>query len=312
IANEARVNIDYVDSEELEKQNVEERLAQAHAIIVPGGFGERGTEGMIRAVRYARENGVPILGICYGLHMMVIEAARNLLGLKRANTSENAPDGPDPVIHIMESQKDVSKKGGTMRLGAYPAALKPGSLASSLYRKARISERHRHRFEVNNAYRDRLEKVGLVATGVSPDNNLVEIMELKGHPWFLGGQFHPELKSRPLDCHPLFRGLIRAAVQRRAELGVAVITDIHEPLQAAPTAQVVDIIQIPALLSRQTDLIDAAAKTGCVVNIKKGQFLAPWDMKEAVAKAEAAGTQRIILTERGFSFGYNNLVSDMR
>ncbi|HWJ39911.1 MAG TPA: CTP synthase, partial [Candidatus Limnocylindrales bacterium] len=220
ISNEARVNIDYVDSEELEKQNVEERLAQAHAIIVPGGFGERGTEGMIRAVRYARENGVPILGICYGLHMMVIEASRNLLNLKRANTSENAPDSPDPVIHIMESQKDVSKKGGTMRLGAYPAVLTSGSIAASLYRKARISERHRHRWEVNNSYREQLEKVGLVATGISPDNSLVEIMELKGHPWFLGGQFHPELKSRPLDCHPLFRGLIRAAVQRRADLGV--------------------------------------------------------------------------------------------
>ena len=145
IGNEARVNIDYVDSEELEKQNVAERLAQAHAIIVPGGFGERGTEGKISAVRYARENGVPILGICYGLHMMVIEAARNLLGLKRANTTENAPDSPDPVIHIMDSQKDVSKKGGTMRLGAYPCVLTSGSLASSLYRKTKISERHRHR-----------------------------------------------------------------------------------------------------------------------------------------------------------------------
>ncbi len=220
ISNEARVNIDYVDSEELEKQNVDERLAQAHAIIVPGGFGERGTEGMIRAVRYARENGVPILGICYGLHMMVIEAARDLLGLKRANTSENAPDSPDPVIGIMESQRDVSKKGGTMRLGAYPCMLKSGSLAALLYRKARISERHRHRFEVNNSYRERLEKVGLIATGTSPDDSLVEIMELKGHPWFLGCQFHPELKSRPLECHPLFRGLIRAAVQRRSELGV--------------------------------------------------------------------------------------------
>jgi len=154
------------------------------------------------------------------LHMMVIEASRNLVGLKRANTSENAPDSPDPVIHIMDSQKDVSKKGGTMRLGAYPAVLTSGSIAASLYRKARISERHRHRWEVNNSYREQLEKVGLVATGISPDNSLVEIMELKGHPWFLGGQFHPELKSRPLDCHPLFRGLIRAAVQRRAELGV--------------------------------------------------------------------------------------------
>ncbi len=164
IMNDAKVVVDYVDSEELEKQNVEERLAQAHAIIVPGGFGVRGTEGMIRAVRYARENNVPILGICYGLHMMVIEAARDLLGLKKANTSENAPDSPDPVIDIMESQKEVSKKGGTMRLGAYPCVVKSGSLTASLYRKARISERHRHRYEVNNSYRERLEKVGLIIT----------------------------------------------------------------------------------------------------------------------------------------------------
>jgi CTP synthase len=220
IVNEAKVAIDYVDSEELEKQNVEERLSQAHAIIVPGGFGERGTEGMIRAIRYARENGVPILGICYGLHMMVIEASRNLIGLKRANTSENAPTSPDKVIHIMESQKELSKLGGTMRLGAYPCAVKAGSLTASLYRKSRISERHRHRYEVNNDYRDQLANIGLVATGTSPDDMLVEIMELKGHPWFLGCQFHPELKSRPLDCHPLFRGLIRAALQRRSELAV--------------------------------------------------------------------------------------------
>ncbi|HYB90483.1 MAG TPA: CTP synthase [Candidatus Binataceae bacterium] len=219
IANEAKVTIDYVDSEDLEKQEVGPRLAQAHAIIVPGGFGIRGTEGMIRAIRYARENQVPILGICYGLHMMVIEAGRDLLGLKRANSTENAPDTPDPVIDIMESQKDVTKKGGTMRLGAYPCVLKAGSLANSLYRRVRISERHRHRWEVNNRYRADLEKAGLIATGESPDGQLVEIMELKGHPWFLGCQFHPELKSRPLDCHPLFRGLVRAAVERRAETG---------------------------------------------------------------------------------------------
>ncbi len=218
IANEAKVAIDYVDSEELEKQDPAQRLAQAHAIIVPGGFGERGTEGKIRAIRYARENNVPILGICYGLHMMVIEAARNLLGLKRANSTEIAADTPDPVIDIMEAQKDVTKKGGTMRLGAWPCVLKPGSLVYSLYRRARISERHRHRYEVNNAYRERLEKAGLGPTGVSPDDQLVEIMELKGHPWFLGCQFHPELKSRPLDPHPLFRGLIKAAVARRAAI----------------------------------------------------------------------------------------------
>ena len=218
IANEVKVVTDYVDSEEFEKQNPDERLANAHAIIIPGGFGARGTEGMIRAVRYAREHGVPILGICYGLHMMVIETARDRLGLKRANTSENAPDTPDPVIDIMETQKGVTKKGGTMRLGAYPCVIKAGSLAASVYRKTRISERHRHRYEVNNAYREALEKAGLVATGISPGGDLVEIMELEGHPWFLGCQFHPELRSRPLDCHPLFRGLMRAAVIRRAEV----------------------------------------------------------------------------------------------
>jgi len=219
IANQARVTIDYVDSEELEKRDPADRLAQAHAIIVPGGFGERGTEGKIRAIRYARENGVPILGICYGLHMMVIEAARDLLGLKRANSTEIAADTPDPVIDIMESQKDVTRLGGTMRLGAFPCDLKPGSLAAALYRRARVSDRHRHRYEVNNAYRAELERVGLVATGISPDGRLIEIMELKGHPWFLGCQFHPELKSRPFDCHPLFRGLIKAAVARQTAIG---------------------------------------------------------------------------------------------
>jgi CTP synthase len=155
------------------------------------------------------------LGICYGLHMMVIEAARNLLGLPKANSTEIDSNSPDQVIHIMDSQKDVSNKGGTMRLGAWPCNIKPGSLALSLYRKSNISERHRHRYEVNNDYRERLEQVGLVASGLSPDGHLVEIMELKGHPWFLGCQFHPELKSRPLDPHPLFRGLIKAAVSRR-------------------------------------------------------------------------------------------------
>ncbi len=218
IANEARVTVDYVDSEELEKADPAVRMANAHAIIVPGGFGERGTEGKVRAVHWARETGVPILGICYGLHMMVIDMARSLLNLKRANSTEIDADTPDPVIDIMESQKDVSKMGGTMRLGAYPCVIKPGSLAFQVYRRTKISERHRHRYEVNNKYRADLERVGLIATGVSPDDRLVEIMELKGHPWFLGCQFHPELKSRPFDPHPLFRGLIRAALQRRAEM----------------------------------------------------------------------------------------------
>jgi len=218
IANEARVQIDYVDAEELEKGNPAARLGNAHAIIIPGGFGDRGIEGKIRAVRHARENNVPILGICLGLQVMVIEYARNVLGLKQANSREFDEKSPDLVIDMMESQREVDKKGGTMRLGAYPCALRSGSRAISLYRRNRISERHRHRYEVNNKYREALEKAGLRATGTSPDeeNSLVEIMELRDHQWFLGCQFHPELKSRPLEAHPLFRGLIRAAVERRA------------------------------------------------------------------------------------------------
>jgi CTP synthase len=215
MANDARVQTDYLDAEELEKGDVAARLAHAHAIIIPGGFGERGIEGKIRAVRYARESGVPILGICLGLQLMVIEYARAVLGLKRANSREFDENTPDPVIDMMEAQRDVDKKGGTMRLGAYPCVIKSGALAYSLYRRNRISERHRHRYEVNNAYRAALEKAGFKATGTSPDDALVEIMELPNHPWFLGCQFHPELKSRPLESHPLFRGLIRAAVNRR-------------------------------------------------------------------------------------------------
>jgi CTP synthase len=216
IANEAKVEIDYVDAEELEKGDVGKLLANAHAIIIPGGFGERGIEGKINAVRYARERGVPILGICLGLQVMVIEHARNVLGIKRANSREFDEKTPDAVIDMMEYQKDVANKGGTMRLGSYPCTIKSGSLAASLYRRNPIGERHRHRYEVNNSYRAALEKAGFKATGTSPDDSLVEIMELPSHPWFLGCQFHPELRSRPLDCHPLFRGLIRAAVQRRA------------------------------------------------------------------------------------------------
>jgi len=232
IANEARVQIDYVDAEELEKGDPAKRLGNAHAIIVPGGFGERGIEGKIRAVRFARENAVPILGICLGLQVMVIEYARAVLGLKRANSQEFDEATPDAVIHMMEQQKDVADKGGTMRLGAYPCAIKKGSMAAGLYRRTRISERHRHRYEVNNKYRAALEAAGFKATGVSPDTSpdetLVEIMELPTHPWFLGCQFHPELKSRPLDAHPLFRGLIRAAVQRRANQAPARSSKVRE------------------------------------------------------------------------------------
>jgi CTP synthase len=221
IANEARVTIDYVDAEELEKSDLAARLQNAHAMIIPGGFGERGSEGKIRAVRWAREFRVPILGICLGLQMMVVEAAREFLSLKRANSTEFDPGTPDPVVDIMAEQKDVSMKGGTMRLGAWPCVLKPGSLAHRLYRRAKISERHRHRYEVNNGYRADLERAGMIASGLSPDDRFVEIMERPDHPWFLGCQFHPELKSRPFEPHPLFRGLIRAAVERREALAPA-------------------------------------------------------------------------------------------
>jgi CTP synthase len=209
------VQIDYVDAEELEKESAGRAAqANAHAIIIPGGFGDRGIEGKINAVRYARENNVPILGICLGLQVMVIEHARQMLHLKRANSHEFDEKTPDPVIHMMEQQKDVANKGGTMRLrrlSVQPSFRVRWRLVA-LSAGNPISERHRHRYEVNNAYREGLEKAGFRATGTSPDNSLVEVMELKGHPWFLGCQFHPELKSRPLDCHPLFRGLIRAAV----------------------------------------------------------------------------------------------------
>jgi CTP synthase len=221
IANDARVKIDYIDAEELEKGDPAARLRHADGIIIPGGFGDRGIEGKIRAVRCAREGGIPILGICLGLQVMVIEFARNVLNLKRANSREFDPNTPDPVIDMMESQQAVTQMGGTMRLGAYPCQLRTGSLAAKLYRKLRINERHRHRYEVNNDYRRALEQAGLIATGTSPDDTLVEIMELKGHKWFLGCQFHPELRSRPTDCHPLFRGLIQAALARRAETAPA-------------------------------------------------------------------------------------------
>jgi CTP synthase len=221
IANDARVTIDYIDAEELEKGDPAARLKHADGIIIPGGFGDRGIEGKVRAVRCAREGGIPILGICLGLQVMVIEFARNVLNLKRANSREFDQNTPDPVIDMMESQQGVTQMGGTMRLGAYPCQIRNGSLAARLYRKLKVNERHRHRYEVNNEYRQRLEDAGLIATGTSPDDTLVEIMELKGHKWFLGCQFHPELRSRPLDCHPLFRGLIQAALARRAQTAPA-------------------------------------------------------------------------------------------
>ncbi len=215
IANNCRVRIKYVDSEAIERHGVNDAFDGVDGILVPGGFGERGSEGKIEAIRYARENAIPFFGICLGMQMAVVEFARNACGLKDAYSSEFRENAEHPVIHIMEGQKEVDTKGGTMRLGAYPCSLKEKSLARRIYGKAEIDERHRHRFEFNNAYRQTLESAGLVFSGVNPELDLVEIVELPDHPWFLAGQFHPEFKSRPMDPHPLFESFVGASLKNR-------------------------------------------------------------------------------------------------
>ncbi len=206
-----KVDIGFIDSGKITDANVADVLKEYHGILVPGGFGNRGIEGKIAAVKYARENKIPFLGICLGMQMAVIEFARNVLGLKDANSTEFSKDTSNPVIHIMEEQKKVTKKGGTMRLGAYPCILKDNTLAAKLYKKKEISERHRHRYEYNNEYKEMLEAKGLICSGTSPDEKLVEIVELKGHPYFIAGQFHPEFQSRPDRPGPLFVGLLKSA-----------------------------------------------------------------------------------------------------
>lgn len=224
VPNNAKVNISYVDSEQVEREGIVKEIKEAHGILVPGGFGGRGIEGKIRAVQYARENKVPYLGICYGMHMAVVEFARNVMGWKEAHTSEIDPNTPRPVIYLMrewfdyrtqqiQKRDELSDMGGTMRLGAYPCRLIDDTLAAKAYRTEEVSERHRHRYEYNNAFRDELEAAGLKVSGTSPDGELVEIVELEDHPWFLGCQFHPEFQSRPMNPHPLFRDFIRAAVR---------------------------------------------------------------------------------------------------
>ena len=210
-ANDVNVDIKLIDSETIAKDTVNEKLKNLDGIIVPGGFGNRGIEGKIETIKYARENKVPFLGICLGMQMAVVEFARNVLGLKDANSAEFSDTTQNPVIHIMEDQKNVKKKGGTMRLGSYPCVIKEGTLAFEIYKKERIDERHRHRFEFNNDYKEKCEKAGLICSGTSPDGELVEIEELKDHPYFIAGQFHPELKSRPNKPAPLFIGLVKAA-----------------------------------------------------------------------------------------------------
>jgi CTP synthase len=192
-----------------------EIFAGCHGILVPGGFGDRGIPGKVNAIRFAREQGIPFLGICLGLQCAMMEIGRDVVGLERAGSAEFDPDTPHPVIHLMEKQKGLVNLGGTMRLGAYPCRIDSGSLAHRCYGRSEISERHRHRYEVNNDYREAFTRAGVVFSGTSPDGNLVEIMELPGHPFFIAAQFHPELKSRPRRPHPLFRAFVAAAVGHR-------------------------------------------------------------------------------------------------
>jgi CTP synthase len=218
VENDAKVQLVWINSEEIEKKGAASMLDGIDGLLIPGGFGERGIDGKVQAVRYARENDVPFFGICLGLQVAVIEFARSVCGLRSANSREFSEQARHPVIDFMPGQKNA-QKGGTMRLGAYPCVLKKGSLAQKIYGRERISERHRHRFEVNNKYRAILENHGMVFSGVSPDNKLVEIIELPGKRWFLAGQFHPEFKSRALKAHPLFASFVGAALDHRTAKG---------------------------------------------------------------------------------------------
>jgi CTP synthase len=215
----AKVEVDWIQAEDVEGLLAAGRLADLDGMVIPGGFGARGIEGKIAAARYAREEGVPCLGLCLGLHCMTIEFARNVLGLTDANSTEFDPTTQHPVIDLMNDQRDVTDKGGTMRLGAYYAVLQPGSKVAEAYGEPVVSERHRHRYEFNSNYRARLEAHGFVCSGVSPDRRLVEFIELADHPFWVGTQAHPEFKSRPDRPHPLFRDLIGAALKVRAERG---------------------------------------------------------------------------------------------
>ena len=225
VANNCRVNLSYVNSEEITQDNVVARLGSLDAVLVPGGFGSRGVEGKIIAIRYARENKVPFFGICLGMQLACIEFARNVLGLTEANSEEFNRLNPDPIIYLMREWYDFrtkklerrdadSEMGGTMRLGAYPCVVVPGTKAMEAYAKPLIEERHRHRYEFNKAYYSRMEEKGMIFSGLSPDESLVEMVELPEHPWFLGCQFHPEFHSSPMKPHPLFREFIRAAKAR--------------------------------------------------------------------------------------------------
>lgn len=213
IANRAKLNIIKVDSENITKNNVKDFLNSADSILIPGGFGNRGVEGKIEAVRYARENSIPFLGICLGMQSAVIEFARNVCGLENANSTEFSKDTPYPVIFLLEEQKKIDKMGATMRLGSYPCVIKKGSKSFAAYKKEKIAERHRHRYELNSKYKEIFKQNGMIFSGINPESNLVEIVELNNHPWFVACQFHPEFKSKPDMAHPLFRDFVKAALE---------------------------------------------------------------------------------------------------
>ncbi len=210
---QVQVKLLWISSEDIEKNGLENKLSQVSGLLIPGGFGDRGIEGKIRAIKYARENGIPFFGICLGMQCAVIEFARHVCGIERANSIEFDPESNDPVIDFMPEQISIMQKGGTMRLGAWPCELDKETRAYSIYGQKMISERHRHRFEVNNKYLDILSENGLILSGTSPENNLIEMVELKNHPWFIGCQFHPEFKSRPLRPHPLFLSFVGACIK---------------------------------------------------------------------------------------------------
>ncbi|MFO8074177.1 MAG: CTP synthase [Polyangia bacterium] len=219
IANSCRVDLLHIQAEDIEQRGAGEFFEEIDALLVPGGFGERGSEGKIEAIRFARENRFPFFGICLGMQMAVVEFARNVCGLEGANSEEFDSETPHPVVHLMEEQQSVKDKGATMRLGAYPCLLAEGSAARRAYGTGEISERHRHRYEVNNDYRRELERGGMTIAGISPDGSLVEMVEIAEHPYFVACQFHPEFKSRPRDPHPLFSAFVEAAIERRRQRG---------------------------------------------------------------------------------------------
>lgn len=216
--NNRDLDLHWIDAEDIETKKISiSQLKEMNGVVVPGGFGKRGTEGKIEAIKFVRENNIPYLGLCLGMQLATVEFARNVVGIKDANSEEFEPKSKNAVIHIMESQKGIDRKGGTMRLGAWPCILRPETKARELYGKKEISERHRHRFEFNNAYREKFEKFGLVISGTTPDDKLVEIVEIKNHPFFVACQFHPEFNSRPDHPHPLFDGFINATLTKKGE-----------------------------------------------------------------------------------------------